>query len=109
SHCALLRCPCGVGLSCSVATAAHYCAVDLVWVAAMVATYLRDPDGRMWKLFLVYRVVTTLRVLWVFPTSLTWTLSQLVTGLGSVVFVHLVLAYPSGRLNDPFDRRGVAG
>jgi hypothetical protein len=44
----------------SVATAALYFAVDLVWVAAMVATYLRDPDGRMWKLFLLYRVVTTL-------------------------------------------------
>jgi len=101
--------PYGLGPSWSVATAALYFAVDLVWVAAMVATYLRDPDGRMWKLFLLYRVVTTLGVLWVFPTSLTWTLSQLVTGLGSVVFVHLVLAYPSGHLNEPFDRRGVAG
>jgi signal transduction histidine kinase len=63
----------------------------------------------MWKLFLLYRVVLTLGVLWVFPTSLTWTLSQLVTGLGSVVFVHLVLAYPSGRLTESLDRRMVAG
>ena len=99
--------PYGLGPSWSVATAAWYFLVDLVWVAAMVATYVRDPDGQMWKLFLLYRVVTTLGVLWVFPTSLTWTLSQLVTGLGSVVFVHLVLAFPSGRLTDPFDRRSV--
>jgi signal transduction histidine kinase len=97
--------PYDLGPSWSVATAAWYFLVDLVWVAAMVATYVRDPDGQMWKLFLLYRVVTTLGVLWVFPTSLTWTLSQLVTGLGSVVFVHLVLAFPSGRLTDPFDRR----
>jgi signal transduction histidine kinase len=101
--------PYGLGPSWSVATATLYFVVDLVWVAAMVATYLRDPGGRMWRLFLLYRVVTTLGVLWVFPTSLTWTLSQLVTGLGSVVFVHLVLAYPSGHLTDRYDRRGVAG
>jgi signal transduction histidine kinase len=101
--------PYGLGPSWSVATAILYLVVDLVWVAAMVATYLRDPAGPMWKLFLLYRLVTTLGVLWVFPTSLTWTLSQLVTGLGSVVFVHLVLAYPTGRLVDRYDRRIVAG
>jgi signal transduction histidine kinase len=101
--------PYGLGPSWSVATALLYLAVDLVWVVAMVATYRRDPAGPMWKLFLSYRVVTTLGVLWVFPTSLTWTLSQLVTGLGSVVFVHLVLAYPTGRLVDRYDRRLVFG
>jgi signal transduction histidine kinase len=101
--------PYGLGAGWSTSTAAWYFAVDLVWVVAMVATYVRDPDGAMWRLFLLYRVVTTLGVLWVWPTSLTWTLSQLVTGLGSVVFVHLVLAFPSGRLIDPFDRRLVLG
>jgi signal transduction histidine kinase len=101
--------PYGLGSSWSIATAAWYFLVDLVWVAAMVATYLRDPAGAMWKLFLAYRIVLTLGVLWVWPTSLTWTLSQLLTGLGSVVFVHLVLAFPSGRLTDPFDRRIVVG
>jgi signal transduction histidine kinase len=101
--------PYALGASWSVATAAWYFLVDLLWVAAMVATYVRDPDGQMWKLFLLYRVVTTLGVLWVFTTSLTWTLSQLVTGLGSVVFVHLVLAFPSGRLTDRYDRRIVLG
>lgn len=101
--------PYGLGPSWSVGLAVWYFAVDLVWVAAMVATYLRDPSGPMWKLFLAYRVVTALGVLWVFPTSLTWTLSQVVSGLGSVVFVHLVLAFPSGRLTDRYDRRVVVG
>ena len=101
--------PYDLGPSWSISTAVLYFAVDVVWVAAMVATYLRDPAGTMWKLFLLYRVVTTLGVLWVFTTSLTWTLSQLVTGLGSVVFVHLVLAYPTGRLVDLYDRRLVLG
>jgi len=101
--------PYGLGPGWSLATAAWYFVVDLVWVAAMVATYLRDPVGPMWKLFLAYRVVTTLGVLWVWPTSLTWTLAQLVAGLGSVVFVHLVLAFPTGRLTDRYDRRLVGG
>ena len=101
--------PYGLGPGWSLATAGWYFVVDLVWVAAMVATYLRDPAGQMWKLFLAYRVVATLGVLWIWPTSLTWTLSQLVTGLGSVVFVHLVLAFPTGRLTDPYDRRLVIG
>ena len=101
--------PYALGPSWSPAIATWYFVVDLVWVAAMVATYLRDPAGPMWKLFLAYRVVATAGVLWVLPTSLTWTLSQLVTGLGSVVFVHLVLAFPTGHLVDRYDRRLVIG
>lgn len=77
---------------------------DLLWVAAMLATYWRDPGGRMWKLLLVSRVVAALGVLWVVNTSLTWTLWQLSIGLGTVVFAHLVLAFPSGRLVSRYDR-----
>jgi signal transduction histidine kinase len=83
--------------------------VDLLWVAAMLVTYRRDPSGPMWKLFLVYQAVATFGVIWVVPTSLTWTLSQLSIGIGSVVFVHLVLAFPSGRLTDRYDRLLVLG
>ena len=101
--------PYDLGPSWSIATAAWYFVVDLVWVAAMLATYLRDPDGPMWKLFLAYRIVTTLGVLWVLPTSFTWTLTPLISGLGSVVFVHLVLAFPTGRLVDRYDQRLVIG
>jgi signal transduction histidine kinase len=77
---------------------------DLLWVAAMLATDWRDPRGRMWKLLLLSRVVATLSVLWVFNTSLTWTLWQLSVGFGTVVFAHLVLAFPSGRLASRYDR-----
>jgi len=83
--------------------------VELLWVAAMLVTYRRSPSGPMWKLFLLYQVVGTVGVIWVLPTSLTWTLSQLSIGIGSVVFVHLVLAFPSGRLTDRYDRILVGG
>lgn len=77
---------------------------DLLWVAAMLATFWRDPGGRMWKLLLLSRVVAAFGVIWVVNTSLTWTLWQLSIGLGTVVFAHLVLAFPSGRLVSRYDR-----
>jgi signal transduction histidine kinase len=90
--------------SLSVANQAWFFAIELLWVAAMLVTYRRDPSGPMWKLFLLYQLVGTVGVIWIVPTSLTWLLSQASIGIGSVVFVHLVLAFPSGRLTDRYDR-----
>jgi signal transduction histidine kinase len=78
---------------------------ELLWVAAMLAAYARDPAGRMWALILVARGVAAVGVIWVVNTSLTWTIWQLSIGIGSVVFAHLVLAFPGGRLTTRFDRR----
>ena len=78
---------------------------ELLWVAATLASYGRDPGGRMWKLLLASRVVAAIGVVWVINTSLTWTLWQLSIGLATVVFAHLVLAFPTGRLERSFDRR----
>jgi signal transduction histidine kinase len=108
-HFAPLLWPYGLGPSWSLANQVWFFVIDLLWVAAMLVTYRRDPDGPMWKLFLLYRVVAAVGVIWVIPTSLTWTLSQLLVGLGSVVFVHLVLAFPRGRLTDRYDRLLVGG
>ena len=96
--------PYGLGPEWSVLVQVWFFLVDLLWVAAMLVTYWRQPTGRMWKLFLALQIVGTLSVLWVFTTSLTWTISQLMIGITSVVFVHLVLAFPSGRLTDRYDR-----
>jgi signal transduction histidine kinase len=90
--------------SLSIANQTWFFVVELLWVGAMLVTYRRDPTGPMWKLFLLYQVVGTAGVIWVVPTSLTWLLSQASIGIGSVVFVHLVLAFPSGRLTDRYDR-----
>ena len=90
--------------SLSVANQAWFFVVELLWVGAMLVTYRRAPAGPMWKLFLLYQVVGTIGVIWVVPTSLTWLLSQASIGIGSVVLVHLVLAFPGGRLSDRYDR-----
>jgi signal transduction histidine kinase len=101
--------PYGLGPGWSPLTQAWFFLVDLLWVATMLVTYWRAPSGRMWKLFLALQALGALGVMWVIPTSLTWTLSQLLIGLGSVLFVHLVLAFPSGTLVDRYDRLLVIG
>ena len=100
--------PYALGPTWSILNQGWFFVIDLLWVAAMLVTYWRDPGGRMWKLFLALRIVGAIGVIWVLPTSLTWTLGQLLIGLGSVVFVHIVLAFPSGRLTDRHDRIIVA-
>jgi len=82
---------------------------ELLWVAAMLASFARDPGGRMWKLILLSRAVAAIGVIWVVNTSLTWTLWQLSIGGAIVVFAHLVLAFPSGRLASRADRRLIVG
>ena len=82
---------------------------DLLWVAAALASYWRDPAGRMWKLLLGSRVVSALSAIWVVNTSLTWTIWEATIGLSTVVFAHLVLAFPSGRLVSRYDRWLVIG
>ena len=101
--------PYQLGPTWSPVSQAWFYLVELLWVSAMLVTYRRDPAGPMWRLFLLYQVVGTVGVIWVLPTSLTWTLSQLSIGAGSVVFVHLVLAFPSGRLADRYEKILVGG
>jgi signal transduction histidine kinase len=101
--------PYGLGPGWSPVAQVLFFVADLLWVAAMLVTYWRNPSGRMWKLFLALQLVTTLGTMWVIPTSLTWTLSQLLIGTASVLFVHIVLAFPEGRLVDRYDRWFVTG
>jgi signal transduction histidine kinase len=77
---------------------------ELLWVAAMLASYGRSPGAPMWKLILASRVIAALGVIWVVNTPLTWVTWQATIGLATVVFAHLVLAFPSGRLPTRYDR-----
>ena len=82
---------------------------ELLWVAAMLASYRRAPAAPMWKLIFASRVVAALGVIWVINTPLTWTAWQATIGLATVIFGHLVLAFPSGRLLGRYDRGVVVG
>ncbi|HEX5579609.1 MAG TPA: histidine kinase [Candidatus Limnocylindria bacterium] len=82
---------------------------ELLWVAAMLASYRRAPAAPMWKLILASRAVAALGVIWVVNTPLTWITWQAAIGLATVVFGHLVLAFPGGRLTGRYDRVVVIG
>jgi signal transduction histidine kinase len=78
-------------------------------VAAMAVGWAgRRRMALLMLVWLLVGVVSDLSVDW--PSSRTLgTLSLLATGLASVTYAHMVLAYPSGRVRDRLDRWFVAG
>lgn len=79
----------------------------LLAVAAMLIAFRRAPDGPLWKLFLLYIAANGIWDLGYIRTDLTWTLGEVLRPLAPFVLIHLMLAFPSGRLTDRFDRRFV--
>ena len=77
---------------------------NLLWVAVMLVAFWRSPAGPMWKLVLLYLVALGTWVLAYIGPSLAWTLAQYFSVIGDAVFIHLVLAFPTGRLANRFDR-----
>jgi signal transduction histidine kinase len=79
-------------------------AFGFLWVCVTAITYRRDPAGRMWKLMLLESIVGGTWVLGYIQTDLTWTMAEFFGPLGAAILVHLVLAFPTGRLRDRVDR-----
>ena len=77
----------------------------LLWVTVLGIAYGRDAAGRMWKLILASLVASTTWVLGYLPGDWPWTIAQLLAPLQDVIFIHIVLAFPGGRLPHRFDRR----
>ena len=79
-------------------------AFGFLWVCVTAITYRRDPGGRLWKLMLLSSIANGTWVLGDVRTDLTWTLAEFFGPLGAVIILHLVLAFPTGRLRDRVDR-----
>jgi signal transduction histidine kinase len=83
-------------------------AVDAVWIVALVVLLVRQPTSSLWKIVLLWEAAGNLFALGYLPVEPRWLLDIplfLVGDLWAAVFIHLVLAYPSGRLADRIDRR----
>ncbi len=82
--------------------------IEAVWILALVVLMVRQPTSQLWKvvlLWVAFQQIWTLGYLPIEPHVLI-ELPQYVFGeLWAAVFVHLILAYPSGRLVHRFDRR----
>lgn len=85
--------------------------LEIVWIIAFVVLMLRQPTSQLWKVVLLWvavQQVWTLGYLPVEPHVLVELPAWLLGELWAAVFVHLILAYPSGHLLHRFDRRLVA-
>jgi signal transduction histidine kinase len=93
----------------SPATVAVLDIVGLLWLTAILVTLARQPANPLWKLMLVYLLGN--RLVWALqftPDPVIQGLALTVTQMSIAVFVHVLVAYPSGHLRSRFDRSLVA-
>jgi signal transduction histidine kinase len=80
--------------------------IGFVWLLAAMVTLVRQPSNELWKLMLAYLVLN--RFVWALqylPNPSLQGLSLTFVPMSSALFVHVVVAYPSGHLRTRFDRR----
>jgi signal transduction histidine kinase len=85
--------------------------IEAVWILAIVVLMVRQPTSQLWKIVLLWvfvQQIWTFGYLAIEPHVLIELPAFLLGELWAAVFVHLILAYPSGRLVHRFDRRLVA-
>src|SRR4029453_19130286 len=78
--------------------------LGLVWLVVLLVSLARQPHGRLWKLIFVAFAAQRIGTLMFVPNSLVWSLARIAEQVGVGVFVHLLLAFPSGYLRDRLDR-----
>jgi signal transduction histidine kinase len=83
-------------------------ALDALWVVAVVVLMVRQPANELWKIILLWQAAASALVFWYLPVEphvipeLWW---YLIGDVWAAVFIHLILAYPSGHFRDRLDRR----
>lgn len=82
--------------------------VVLPYIAAGLVAWRRRPDSRMGQLMIVAGVVTSLDFLVWSGNDLLFTVGTTLDVLPPAIFLHLFLAYPTGRLGAALDRLVVA-
>jgi signal transduction histidine kinase len=80
----------------------------IVWLIAILVTLARQPDIALWKLMFAHMVASQIWVVSYVGDSITWSLSLTLADLSIATSVHVLLAFPSGRLRDRWDRALVA-
>jgi signal transduction histidine kinase len=82
--------------------------LNAVWLFATIVVLVRQPDSRLPRLIVLWvaaQHVWVVGYLPVDPRALIDVPVYLLGEMWAAVFVHLVVAFPSGRLADRFDRR----
>ena len=79
---------------------------DALWLVAMLLLMVRQPTSRLWVIILVWTAVNQVWLIGYLdvPRPIVDLPNWLLGELWAAVFVHLVVAYPSGRVTGRFDR-----
>ena len=83
---------------------AYRVALWLVWLVVLVEALRRQPSGRLAKLIFAYVVAEQLWAFRYIHNSVTYSVFNLLISIWIPILVHLVLAFPSGRLTATWDR-----
>jgi signal transduction histidine kinase len=76
-----------------------------LWLISLLVSIWREPNGRLWKLIFVWVFFDSVVVALTYvPASIAWTIARPLEVLAVPIFIHLLLAFPSGRLRDRFDK-----
>ena len=75
-----------------------------VWLAVLLIVFVRQPDGRLWKLIFVWSLASRIYAFSYVPDSLVWSIARPLEILAIAAYVHLAIAYPTGYLRSRFDR-----
>ena len=75
-----------------------------VWLAVLLIVFVRQPDGRLWKLIFVWSLASRIYAFSYVPDSLVWSIARPLEILAIAAYVHLAIAYPTGNLRSRFDR-----
>jgi signal transduction histidine kinase len=81
--------------------------LESFWSLAIVVLMIRQPASDLWKLLLFWTAVGQIWAIGYVPIEPAWAVAAgtyLLGDLWAAVFVHLILAFPSGRPRDRFDR-----
>lgn len=83
---------------------AYRLALWLVWLAVLVESMRNQAASRLWKLILAYTLGAQIWAFGYLPNSIVWSWANLLSTIYLAIFIHLVLAFPSGRLEARADR-----
>jgi signal transduction histidine kinase len=79
-----------------------------LWLVAALVACSRDPTGPLWKILFAFVFADWIWALGFLGTPLAWTVGDAFQNLGTAVFVHALVAFPTGRLANRADRALVA-
>jgi signal transduction histidine kinase len=100
-----LTSPFGLAPGDSPATLTVYGIAGLLWLTAIMVSLARQPANPLWKLMLAYLAVSRLVFALQFvPYPVMQSLASTFTVSAIALFVHVLVAYPTGHLRTRFDR-----